>query len=421
MPDPNPDENILRRPAPPMKGEAHRPGDEISDIGEKTLIISREASESMASLDAFIRQRDIASETFGWGLTETVDDKTEKVTEFIIPDPDKTFSMEAVMLDQYQSKLMDLLGRADTLSLRLSGNTVAIVANDEPEDEWLSFRVGDEGNIDWGMADKAVQRLAGFDLPPTLRTFRDVLRQKGIRQDNGKMDFPLQTGWELILAGSSAIITQPFFDRVIQRARETGKRINFTMHHHPQLALAVLAMENRGLHERKKYFDGLLQFSPNDLAFMRANGIEFFEIRTMGTVIEPGNRTKTTRKIYSVTEILDTSEELGEAIDSVNRGSQPDNLDFDSTDCIRKIHEAKNKILAKGYPVRSLVEFYFGEQAFSRAKNACRAYAGPEDIKSPRDALRYALVMDPEDPERELKRLAAYPVISRMIPDIQPG
>ena len=76
---------------------------------KKSLVITPEAQGQMRELDRFVADREIVAETFGWGLTVADNGNSERVVEFVAPDPDKVFVMNSLFLSQDQSRLMELL------------------------------------------------------------------------------------------------------------------------------------------------------------------------------------------------------------------------------------------------------------------------------------------------------------------------
>lgn len=371
------------------------PNDEKITLGERTLVVSPEVRHEMKALDRFVSEREIVAETFGWGLTRPIDDKTERLIEFVAPEPSKVFVMNSLFLSQDQNRLMQLLAGSSSLSMKVTDDGVALVPNnDEDTETWLRFP--NKNGIQWGMSKGNVEELVGFELPDDITSLTAQLNEQRQKQEGAEdVDgLALRTDWELVLSGGSAIITEHFFERVNQLAKEKEAKINFTMHHHPNLGLAVWALEGKGLRERQEYYQRLLHFSAADLRSMANAGIDFFEIRALGNPQNPGSSNETTNRTYSVQEIVRESSQLGELIRKVIEPQTDD----DTPEVIGRLGQQLNaevvKLVGRDYPIKSLVEYYLGSDEYRQLK---RELSDKRDKRSNKDLVLYHLLNTDED------------------------
>lgn len=364
--------------------------DEKITIGEKSLLIAPEIREQMKQLDEFVADRHIVAETFGWGLTVPEGENTERLIEFIAPEPDKVFVVDSLILDQNQRKLMDLLATSTKLTMTVSDQQVALIPDDSDDnDTWLTFQVGEK--INWGGIKNNLSTLVGFELPDEHQSLSTEIRNKmDPKVNNGStVELSLNTDWELIVSGGSAIITGKFIDRINILSQARNAKINFTMHHHPNMGLAVWALEGKSLQDRQEYYKKLLHFSAPDLQAMSGIGIDFFEIRALGTPENISSQSETTSRTYSFSEILNTSQKFGELVNTI---ASP-HTEADTPEAIyemtRQLAFEIGKLEGIDYPTGSLVRFYIGGDQFDKLKRELR---DSRDRRSNKEVVLYYLV-----------------------------
>lgn len=360
----------------------------------KTLSVSPEAKAQMLELDRFVAEREMVAETFGWGLT--VDDGSggEKVVEFVSPDTEKIFVMDSLILDQHQSKLMGLLAGAKNLEMRIDNGDVVIVP-DESEDieEWVRFKGGQKG-IQWGFAKANLEKLVGFELPDHASDLQSVIEARNQESGISSTSLGIQSDWELVLSGGSAIISGRFLDRVNKLAEEKKAKVNFTMHHHPNLGLAQWALEGKSLNDRQDYYRKLLHFSPADLRSMKNTGINFFEIRALGTPANLDSRTETTSRTYNVQEILDDSSRFRELIDQALTPAAQQETPKDLSELAQQLQNEITQLTNKDYPIKSLIEYYVGSDNYRELHQELR---DDRNRRSNKDLMLYHLLEVDDD------------------------
>lgn len=290
------------------------------DIGDKTLLIPGYVQEQMSKLDEFVAEKNIVSEVFGFGLTRTRGATTE-VVDFMAPQRENIFSLDSLFINQDQQRLTDILGSSQSLVLSVDANGAAIIPNDSDDpNDYMRFVQKEDGEIDWSYARDNIRELLGFELPKTISDLKTVIRQLNQeRQTDSPQDdmLVLKADWDVILSGGRVTISGRFIDKVLQRAEEIGADIGFSMHHHPNLALAAALLTDKPQSERVAYYNRLLQYSFEDVRFMRDMGVDFFEIRTSGNpdhISDP--KAGITSRYYRVEQILAEDSAIAERLSS---------------------------------------------------------------------------------------------------------
>ncbi len=282
--------------------------------------------------------------------------------------------MDALFLSQEQKKLMDLLSDSESLQLRASNSVISIVPNnDEDTEKWLNLPINDN-KIAWGMTKSNIETLVGFQLPDTPQEMIDLIHSNQSQQQASTLSesLNLKSDWELVLSGGGAIITDKFVERVTKTAEEKKLKINFTMHHHPNLGLSVWALESKSLSERQAYYKKLLQFSSADLRSMVDADIEFFEIRALGTAKDIASKVETTSRIYKTKEISKESKHLGELINQAKLPQDENDTPEKLGELALQIEFEISQLATKDYPIKSLIEYYVGKEEYKKGLNDFR-------------------------------------------------
>jgi hypothetical protein len=271
-------------------------------IGEKTLVIPTYIQEKMAQLDQIIANREISSEIFGIGLTRTTNNTTE-IIDFINPTPDNIFFADSLFINQDQKKLISLLSSGQHLSLKTTNNEVLIITDDpENSEEQMHFPINSQGKINWSFAEPDVEKLVGFKLPKTLSELKSIFQAINPNSTDTS-SLPLKSDWEVITTASSATITSLFLNKVQIKAEELSADIGFSMHHHPSFRLMQFYTD-KPFSIREKVYNDLLQYSENDVRYMRYLKIDFFEIRAFGNPDDIANpQAGTTSKFYRTEQL----------------------------------------------------------------------------------------------------------------------
>ena len=299
-----------------VSNETQHSSERRIDINGTTLAFSPEAQQQMHELDELIINLETAAEIVGFGLANS--DKTDEVriTEFVAPKPENIFNLNTFMINQDEKKLAQILADATSLQLTLLENEVALIPNDSiVSEEWMHFPIKqDTGEINWSFAYRNLPDLFGFNPPKTRAELEQLMMEisntANIENDSDYLHISVKSDWDLVISSMSVWITGGFIARTIQRAEDTNTEITFSMHHHPTLGrFKDIADESSRLYVEEMYTT-LLQYSPDDVAFMHQLQASFFEIRAFGSPDHPFDRGSgyTTSKFYNVPDILDNDE-----------------------------------------------------------------------------------------------------------------
>ncbi len=298
-----PGESLVFTPRP--MGEVPKFQERRIIIDEKTLLIPAYVQEKMSELDEIVAGKKIVSEIFGFGLTRTEGDTTT-VVDFVTPKKGNVFSVDSLLINQDQRKLINILGNGQSLVLQVIGNEAVIIPNDsEKSEEWMHFPLRDNGEINWSYADTEIEKLAEFELPKTLDELKSIIGKRNNEMGNPQDSLlSLKSDWDVITTGGSVTITSAFINKVMARAEEIKADIGFSMHHHPSLAMTQLLQDNSES-VRRNFYDTLLKYSPPDVGFMMSMGVDFFEIRALGNPDNISNpEVGTTSRFFRVSKIL---------------------------------------------------------------------------------------------------------------------
>jgi len=340
----------------------------------RTLYISPKALTEMKRLDEFASQRDYVAEIAGFGLTRQLDEKAVLVVDFVAPREGRVFVIKALFLDQFVPGFLHALTRTQRLSLTLRDGEIALVSDDET----YSMVLGDFG---WRSIQKYMEGLSSKAFPEDPEAVKTTIKEEG--------DVALDTDWDSVVAGGTATLTDRYLQRVQEEAQKQRASANYTMHHHPHLGLAVLALSDKSLSERQRYYRELLKFSDGDLGFMREAKVDWFEIRALGTPEDLTSDTETTNELYSLEEVNRLAEPLKAAVAELIELPEEESGNPERFSAIvQRLLPPFEQMAVEGYNARTLLKYVFGQKTVSQYKEQLRL---PKDIKSLKDVVLEAV------------------------------
>jgi hypothetical protein len=346
----------------------------------KTLYISPKALGEMEKLDRFVAELDSLAEIFGFGLTHPLNQETTVVTDFVRPREGKVAVIgKEVFIIQQQGQLFKALNHSESLRLALKENRLFLLSNNEP----YSFQI-DEDHWSWLRAD--LQQLTDQELPSDWNQLKTRLEVEG--------GIPLETDWDLVVSGLHVDIQEAYLNRVIEEAQRQKAQVHFTMHHHPHLGPVGRLLRDSEAIKRHSYYGALLAPSLGDIATHLAMGVDWFEIRALGTEDDVHSRTKTTFVVYGTSELKQAMHELQQIVDSIIRlppfQTAPENL----TPFVEKLQ----LVGAHQKYADTLLEWIYRDSIREFKKEKA------EDIKDARGLILHTLFSS-RDPFGELQRL----------------
>ncbi len=249
--------------------------DRVVVIENRTLVLPALIREQMRDLDNWVASGKYSAEIFAVGLSKTNQDRIE-VVELIAPDPEKIFRIDGFFITPQQKELQYLLSDCQTLAIASMSSGIFLYARGiEGTGKGIFFEGGANGSIEWSIIARDLSQLFDQELPTSVEEARSLT--------------PLEAEVDLdgVMTLSSASITRGFLKKVDNRAQEVGLKIGYTVHHHPSLQLAVLALRGKDFSRRQAFYDELLTYSPGDIDTMKRLGADFFEIRALGNPQNP--------------------------------------------------------------------------------------------------------------------------------------
>ena len=340
----------------------------------KTLFITPQADREMQRLDQLVAERSIAAEFFGFGLTKQVEDAAV-VIDFVVPEA--VYDFESLFFDQYLSPLRNALAQSKNLKLALREDNVALISDDEKYTFVLKV-IGNEA-AGWASIRSHIEKLTGKDLPEDVTQLKDLLKTDSIA---------VNTNWDMVTSVSGLILTEHFVNRANQRAEELGAAVGFTMHHHPQVSLAVLVMSEKPLDKRRLYFNDLLRPSSDDLTTMKRLGVDWFEIRALGTPEDMASRSKITSAFYSIAEVDRLGQPAKEVIGKLLAPEAQQILPQTMTALVIQFLKSTANLSDAGYDVQEVIKYLAGKEIVLRYQ---RELDDNKNIRSIRDLVLSAI------------------------------
>ncbi|MBF0483238.1 MAG: hypothetical protein HQL25_00885, partial [Candidatus Omnitrophica bacterium] len=257
----------------------------------KVLYKSPQALEKMRELDSFVANSEFEVEAAGIGLTKQFSkdptNQTSVLVDFILPREGKIFAIKKRSNIKNYDKFGDALAFSKSLKLILKGGKIFLESNETE----FSF-VFDEL---WPHLLKYIQLLVDQPLPVDIKEVKKLLKEKG--------EMIINIDWDMVVTRSSIRTTNYYYERVKQKAQEERALPNFDMHYHPMIRSAKTLLEKEPLYDREEFFESLVQFSPEDARYIEYLGMQWFEIRTLGTSEDINSQSLTTQRIYNMDTI----------------------------------------------------------------------------------------------------------------------
>ena len=245
----------------------------LASANGRYLFETQRARAQMEALHKFYIGMNSFHEIGGIGITlQGVDNRQQVVVDFVLPRPNKIFLTNQ---ETFTANMRIFFSHLT------SGNMVYL--NAEPNGLFMRSSALPEGFLidrsNWRELKNYVERLSNQSLPDDFEQARGMIKLKGALE--------LDPDWDLISSKRSFFMTRVYMKRVEQvRAAYNGKA-NYWVHYHPNNPSRALSLQGASFEDRHRYLRSVLSLSGDDLESIHAAGLEWSEIRTLGTVADP--------------------------------------------------------------------------------------------------------------------------------------
>lgn len=268
-----------------------------------TLLITPKADEAMKRLDVFAEDRTYTAEIFGFGLTRRHNDTTEVLIDFIVPDFTKVLVSESItafrmeVVSEAIEGVGELLLESDEVVMKSGQEGFEFTSNDGKK-VVVPFWV-------YPMIEPFVRQAFANLVPEGVEKTREWLEDRG--------PTAMATGWEFLVYADKVRVGPRYMKRVKEAAEKQNAIPNFTMHHHPRSGMRIRGLEGENIVSREKAFHEMLRPSLGDIGYMIQEGVDWFEIRMLGTPTDMYSDKEVSREFYRVSNINPLIGHLAEA------------------------------------------------------------------------------------------------------------
>jgi DnaJ-domain-containing protein 1 len=368
-----------------LKANPHEPHLQkpLAIVNGRHLYETQLAHTRMRELQNFYIGMNSFHEIGGVGITQDGADATEQVVvDFVLPRQNKIFftnqEESTVSSDAFFSGLMS----GDDVMLTAEEKGLLVHSRGASEGFWV-----DQSN--WTELKSFVERVSNQNFPYDFEQARDLIKKNG--------PFKLDADWDLISGKHYFTPTPLYWKRVEQARAALHGKANYWIHYHPNDPEKAVSLQGASIDRRQRYIAGILSLSSSDLGFIDRAGMEWSEVRTLGTA-DNTLGAGYSQRFYHISQLSQIEEDLKRKISSIvtaSSGTSPIAMMVQVTALVADF----DRLEQEGFYVNSLLDYAL------RGEKISLRFA-PEYVFSLKGLLMHYLLYSP-DPVRTMRRMTA--------------